>query len=119
MAFDNGGFLQAGDATFNFKPGDVIEVTHRIGLAVMGVETCPMFDAPLSMVLANCRQADDGWVPYYSDVIYETAHQAALAQMLNDAGEGFNPDDLLDFQSLDAWVSVITVKQVTNYADKQ
>lgn len=119
VALDNGGFLHAGDATFNISVGDVIEITHRIGLEVVGIDKRPMFDAPINMVLANCRPAEDGFVPYYSDVIYETSHQAALAQMLDDAGEGFDPDDLLDWQSLDSLVSVITVKQVTNYADKQ
>ncbi|HEY3591909.1 MAG TPA: hypothetical protein VGL07_17850 [Buttiauxella sp.] len=118
VAIENGGFLQAGDATFNINTGDVIEVTPRIGLEVLDIDKRPMFDAPLNMVMANCRQAGDGYVPYYSDVIYETSHQAALAQMLNDAGEGFDPDDLIDWQSLDAWVSVITVRQVTNYANK-
>lgn len=118
VALENGGFLQAGDATFNIKPGDVIEVTPRIGLAVTDIDKRPLFDAPLNMVQANCHKVDDGFVPYYSDVIYETAHQAALAQMLNDAGKGFDQDDLIDWQSLDFEVSVITVTQVTNYADK-
>lgn len=35
-------------------------------------------------------------MPFYSDLPFELPHQAAMAQMLNDAGEGFDLDDLLD-----------------------
>ncbi|MDU2721131.1 MAG: hypothetical protein E7C35_05720 [Enterobacter hormaechei] len=38
-------------------------------------------------------------------------HQAAMAQMLNDAGEGFDLDDLLDIESLDAAVTIVHLEQ--------
>jgi len=38
-------------------------------------------------------------------------HQAAMAQMLNDAGEGFDLDDLLDIESLDSAVPVVHVEK--------
>ncbi|MGK0743592.1 hypothetical protein ACSFCX_03820 [Yokenella regensburgei] len=119
VALENGGFLMAGDARFTINAGDVIEVTQRAGLSVTAVEVRTLADAPLSMIMATCRQADDGWVPYYSDVVFETAHQAAYAQLMNDDGRGFDVDDVIDWQVMDEPVTVISVKQVTNYADKQ
>lgn len=48
---------------------------------------------------------------FYSDLPFELPHQAAMAQMLNDAGEGFDLDDLLDIESLDAAVTVVHVEK--------
>lgn len=119
LALENGGFLMAGDAAATLKKGDVIEITNRAGLAVTGVEVKTLADAPLSMVMAVARRTDSGWVPYYSDVVYENAYQAAYAQLMSDAGRGFDVDDALDWQVLDEPVTVVGVQQVTNYADKQ
>lgn len=119
LALENGGFLMAGDAAATLKKGDVIEITSRAGLAVTGVEVKKLADAPLSMVMAIARRTDSGWVPYYSDVVYENAYQAAYAQLMSDAGRGFDVDDVLDWQVLDEPVTVVGVQQVTNYADKQ
>ncbi|HEY2452856.1 MAG TPA: hypothetical protein VGI71_09585 [Scandinavium sp.] len=119
LALENGGFLLAGDAVLTIKPGDVIEVTERAGLEVTAVDVKTLADVPVAMVMSACRQADGGWVPYYSDVVYETAYQAAYAQLMSDAGRGFDVDDVLDWQVLDEPVTVASVKQVTNYADKQ
>lgn len=119
LALENGGFLMAGDAGSTLKTGDVIEITSRAGLAVFSVELKTLADAPLSMVMAVARRTDAGWVPYYSDVVYENAYQAAYAQLMSDAGRGFDVDDVLDWQVLDEPVTVVGVQQVTNYADKQ
>lgn len=119
LALENGGFLMAGDAAATLKNGDVIEITSRAGLAVTGVEVKTLADAPVAMVMAAARRTDAGWVPYYSDVVYETAYQAAYAQLMSDAGRGFDVDEVLDWQVLDEPVTVVGVQQVTNYADKQ
>lgn len=119
LALESGGFLMAGDADAALKTGDVIEITSRAGLAVTGVEVKTLADAPLSMVMAMARRTDAGWVPYYSEVVYENAYQAAYAQLMSDAGRGFDVDDVLDWQVLDERVTVVGVQQVTNYADKQ
>lgn len=119
LALENGGFLMAGDAGATLKTGDVIEITSRAGLAVTGVEVKTLADAPLSMVVAVARRTDAGWVPYCSNVVYENAYQAAYAQLMADGGRGIDVDDVLDWQVLDESVTVISVQQVTNYANKQ
>lgn len=118
LALENGGFLMAGDAALTLNPGDVIGVTERAGLEVTAVEVKTLADVPVAMVMSACRQVNGGWAPYYSDVVYETAYQAAYAQLMSDAGRGFEVDDVLDWQTLDESVTVVSVKQVTNYADK-
>ncbi|KKY64132.1 hypothetical protein [Klebsiella aerogenes] len=117
VALENGGFLMAGNT--NIKRGDVIEVTHRAGLKVTSVDVKTLADVPVAMVMSACRHTPDGWQPFYSDVVYETAYQAAYAQLMNDGGRGFDVDDVLDWQSLDEPVTVVSVKQVTNYANQQ
>lgn len=119
LALENGGFLMAGDAELTIKPGDVIGVTERAGLAVTTVTVKTLADVPVAMVMSACRQVDGGWVPYYRDVVYETAYQAAYAQLMNDSGRGFDVDEVLDWQVLDERVTVVAVKQVTNYANQQ
>lgn len=118
LAIKNEGFLVIGDATHEFKRGDVIPVTERVGLKILRVALITALDAPAHMLHGFCRKAKGGYQAYYSDFVYEYAEQAALAQMLNDAGEGFDIDDLLDIQSLDAHVTVIQIKQVNNYGHK-
>lgn len=71
----------------------------------------PLINAPLYMVMATCRECKDQFMPFYSDLPFELPHQAAMAQMLNDAGEGFDLDDLLDIESLDAAVTVVHVEK--------
>ncbi|MDS0828862.1 hypothetical protein [Serratia marcescens] len=118
VAMRGGEFLMAGDATYQYSIGDVIPVTERCGLRVVRVGVIPVIDAPLTLLMALCERVKGGFRPIYSVVVYETAQQAALAQMLNDAGEGFDVDDLVDIQSLDAQVSIIRVEQVANYEHK-
>lgn len=111
IALSNGGFLLAGDYTTSIKKGEIINVTERNGLAVDLVECVPLINAPLYMVMAACRECKEQYMPFYSDMAFELPHQAAMAQMLNDAGEGFDLDDLLDIESLDAAVTVIHVEK--------
>lgn len=108
----NGAFLMATDAGEVLKVGDVIDVTSLLGLRVVCVAHMAIIDAPPELVAETCRQVNDGFSPHYSDFVYETAEQAALAQMMYDAGAGFDVDDILDWQSLDTGVSVISVAQV-------
>lgn len=70
-----------------------------------------LINAPLCMVMATCRENKDQYMPFYSDFPFELPHQAAMAQMLNDAGEGFDLDDLLDIESLDSAVTVVHVEK--------
>lgn len=111
-AVEHGAILVAGDASAQFRSGDVIEVSARVGLGVTAVEVMPVIDAPLSLVNVLSRRAGEWYFPLYSNLQCETAQQAALAQMLNDAGEGFDTDDLLAIEALDSAVSVVSVFQV-------
>ena len=61
--------------------------------------------------MATCRDGKDRYMPFYCDLPFELPHQAAMAQMLNDAGEGFDLDDLLDIESLDAAVTIVHLEQ--------
>ncbi|BBR58918.1 hypothetical protein [Klebsiella sp. WP4-W18-ESBL-05] len=110
LALSNGGFLMAGDYATSISKGEIINVTERIGLVAESVECVPLINAPLLMVMAACREAKDQYMPFYSDLPFELPHQAAMAQMLNDAGEGFDLDDLLDIESLDAAVTIVRVE---------
>lgn len=111
IALSNGGFLMAGDYTSTIGKGEVINVTERTGLVVVGAECVPLINAPLYMVMAACREGQSHYMPFYGDLTFELPHQAAMAQLLNDAGEGFDLDDLLDIESLDAAVTVIHVEK--------
>lgn len=112
IALMNGGFLIAGDYSPVIKKGDVINVTERAGLVVESVECIRLIDAPLAMVMAACKERNDQYTPHYCDCLpFELPHHAAMAQLLNDAGEGFDLDDLLDIESLDAAVTVIHVER--------
>lgn len=111
IALSNRGFLMAGDYTRSISKGDVITVTERTGLVVERVECLSLINAPLVMVMATCRDCKENYMPFYSDLPFELPHQAAMAQMLNDAGEGFDLDDLLDIESLDAAVTVVHLEQ--------
>lgn len=111
IALMNGGFLMAGDYTTSISQGEVINVTERTGLVVDKVECIALINAPLSMVLATCRESKDQYLPLYNELAFELPHQAAMAQMLNDAGEGFDLDDLLDIESLGAAVTVVHVER--------
>ncbi|MGP0704906.1 hypothetical protein ACAG03_10385 [Escherichia coli] len=111
IALSNRGFLMAGDYTKGISRGDIISVTERTGLVVERVECVPLINAPLAMVMATCRDCKDQYMPFYCDLPFELPHQAAMAQMLNDAGEGFDLDDLLDIESLDAAVTIVHLEQ--------
>jgi len=111
IALSNGGFLMAGDYTTSISKGEIINVTERSGLVVEVAECVSLINAPLYMVMAACREGKDQYMPFYSDLPFELPHQAAMAQMLNDAGEGFDLDDLLDVESLDAAVTVVHVER--------
>lgn len=111
IALSNRGFLMAGDYTTEIAKGDIISVTERTGLVVERVECVPLINAPLAMVMATCRDGKDQYMPFYCDLPFELPHQAAMAQMLNDAGEGFDLDDLLDIESLDAAVTIVHLEQ--------
>lgn len=110
IALSNNGFLMAGDYSTVISKGDIINVTERSGLAVDHVECLSLINAPIKMILAACREQHEQYAPFYSDMRFELPHQAAMAQLLNDAGEGFDLDDLLDIESLDAAVTVIHVE---------
>ena len=111
IALSNRGFLMAGDYTKEVGRGDVITVTERTGLVVERVECVALINAPLAMVMATCRDGKEQYMPFYCDVPFELPHQAAMAQLLNDAGEGFDLDDLLDIESLDAAVTIVHLEQ--------
>ncbi|HHB7318550.1 TPA: hypothetical protein ACPZYV_004177 [Escherichia coli] len=111
IALSNGGFLMAGDYSTTVGKGEIINITERTGLVVERVECIPLINAPLCMVMATCRESKDQYMPFYSDLPFELPHQAAMAQMLNDAGEGFDLDDLLDIESLDSAVTVVHVEK--------
>ncbi|BDN97322.1 TPA: hypothetical protein ACW7QV_003343 [Citrobacter braakii] len=111
IALSNGGFLMAGDYTSIIGKGEVINVTERTGLVVECAECVSLINAPLVMVMAACREGKEQYMPFYSDMEFELPHQAAMAQMLNDAGEGFDLDDLVDIESLDAAVTVVRVEK--------
>lgn len=116
-ALNHGAFLMAGDSHGVVSPGDVIEVTGLLGLRVVSTQQLALIDAPLVLVNDLCRPSGNGFVPLYSDFVYETAQQAALAQILNDAGRGADIDDLLDWNSLEEVVSVITIEQAVSDGD--
>lgn len=125
MASKNGEFLLAGDMTHDIKKGAVIRITERCGLLIKRVGVTKLLDVPQKIVLQMCLRVDipgkgpgikRGYRPHYSQIIYETAHQAALAQAMHDAGEGFAMDDILDLECLDAEMTVVRVIMVTNYA---
>lgn len=111
IALSNKGFLMAGDYSATIRKGEIINITERTGLVVDRVECIPLINAPLYMVMATCRECKDQFMPFYSDLPFELPHLAAMAQMLNDAGEGFDLDDLLDSESLDAAVTVVHVEK--------
>ncbi|WP_241771437.1 hypothetical protein [Enterobacter chengduensis] len=111
IALSNRGFLMAGDYTKEVGRGDVITVTERTGLVVERVECVALINAPLAMVMATCRDGKEQYMPFYCDMPFELPHQAAMAQLLNDAGEGFDLDDLLDIESLDAAVTIVHLEQ--------
>ena len=111
IALSNKGFLMAGDYSTTISKGEIINITERTGLVVDRVECIPLISAPLYMVMATCRECKDQFMPFYRDLPFELPHQAAMAQMLNDAGEGFDLDDLLDIESLDAAVTVVHVEK--------
>ncbi|HED1541885.1 TPA: hypothetical protein R4S87_001867 [Kluyvera cryocrescens] len=111
IALSNGGFLMAGDYSTSIFKGEIINITERTGLVVEAVDSIPLINAPLSMVMAACREGKNQYMPFYSDLPFELPHQAAMAQLLNDAGEGFDLDDLLDIESLDAAVTVVHVER--------
>ncbi|MNB60034.1 hypothetical protein D3C81_31620 [compost metagenome] len=116
-ALNHGAFLMAGDSHGVVSPGDVIEVTALLGLRVISTQQLALIDAPLVLVNDLCRSSGSGFSPLYSDFVYETAQQAAFAQMLNDAGRGAEVDDLLDWNSLDEVVSVISIEQAVKDGD--
>lgn len=89
IALSNKGFLMAGDYSTAISKGEIINVTERTGLIVESVECIPLINAPLYMVMATCRESKDQYMPFYCDLQFELPHHAAMAQMLNDAGEGF------------------------------
>ena len=118
LALENGGFLMSGDASAALHVGDIIEITSRAGLSVTGVRVMPLVDAPHAMVMSSARRTAQGWSPFFSPVVYDTAYQAAYAQLMENAGRGFDVDDVLDWQVLEEPVTVVSVKQVANYAHK-
>lgn len=74
--------------------------------------TIRLIDAPIKMIHALIRETPEhAFTPVYSDFEFELPHQAAIAQMLHDAGEGFDLGDLLDVESLDAEITVVYVFQ--------
>ncbi|NUL35073.1 hypothetical protein [Kosakonia sacchari] len=109
LALANGGFLLAGDYSQVISRGDVINVTGRAGVIVKDAKKMALIDAPTNLIMALCRSTNDGFMPFYSDMQYRMPHQAAMAQMLNDAVEGFDIDDLIDIDSLDSDITVVTV----------
>lgn len=111
IALSNKGFLLAGDYSTTISTGEIINVSERTGLVVDRVECISLVNAPIYMVMATCREGKDQYMPFYSDIPFELPHQAAMAQMLNDAGEGFDLDDLLNIESLDAAVTVVHVEK--------
>lgn len=111
IALANGGFLLAGDYSPVISKGEIIDVTEHSGLVVERVECTRLINAPLAMVMAACREHNDQYQPHYSELAFELPHHAAMAQLLNDAGEGFDLDDLLDIESLDAAVTVIHIER--------
>lgn len=114
-----GAFLMAGETDGVVGAGDVIEVAgwRGQGLRVTGTEQIRLIDAPVNLLKELCRVSDDGFRPRYCNTRYETAQQAAMAQMLNDAGEGFDMDDMLDWSCMDSQVSVVKVSQAVSHAD--
>lgn len=112
-----GAFLMAGETGGVISEGDVIEVAgwRGQGLRVVRTEQMRLIDAPVNLLAELCKISDDGFRPHYCSTRFDSVQQAAMAQMLNDAGEGFDMGDMLDWGCLDAQVSVVTVSQaVTN-----
>lgn len=112
LAQVNGGFLIAGDYTKAITKNQRIDITERVSLRAMSCNCIRLIDAPIAMITALIRETPDHtFTPHYSDFEFELPHQAAIAQMLHDAGEGFDLDDLLNIESLDAEITVVHIFQ--------
>lgn len=108
----NGGFLMAGDYTKAITGNQKIEITEKLSLRAMCCQCIRLIDAPVAMINAIIRETPDHtFTPHYSDFEFELPHQAAMAQMLHDAGEGFDLDDLLSVEALDAEITVVNIYQ--------
>lgn len=112
LAQVNGGFLIAGDYTKAITANQKITITEKLSLRAMSCQCIRLIDAPIKMIQALIKETPDhSFTPHYSNFEFELPHQAAIAQMLHDAGEGFDLGDLLDVESLDAEITVVHVFQ--------